>query len=214
MAQSSVRVVLVDADLRRPTQHQIFDLPNDRGLTTALLDPRCEIAGLLQPGRVENLKVLTAGLQPPNPSELLGSRRMEEVLSSLLGEADLVIFDSPPVLAATDASVLSTRVGGTLLVIDAGHSRRAQAGRAVQALTSVGTVLLGAVLNRADAHADSYRYSYYYSDSGKRRRRTGGSALVLRNVIRRFRRSSVPAQTEVDAAYVSHSTETKSKPAA
>ena len=212
-AQSNVRVILVDADLRRPTLHQIFDLPNDRGLTTALLDPQGDMAGLLQPTSVENLKVLTAGPQPPNPSELLGSRRMAEVLSLLLSEADLVLLDSPPVLVASDASVLSTRVDGALLVISAGQTRRAQAGRAVQALASAGTVLLGAVLNRADARTIGYSYSNYYTDSG--RRRTGGSASVLRNVIKRFRRSSAPAQAESGAAYVPRSTktETKSKPA-
>jgi polysaccharide biosynthesis transport protein len=210
-AQSSMRVVLVDADLRRPSQHQMFNLPNDQGFTTALLNPRSDMAGLLQPSGVENLKILTTGPLPPNPSELLGSKRMEEVLSLLLREADLVVFDSPPVLVASDASVLSTRVEGTLLVIDAGRTRRTQAGRAVQALTSVGTVLLGAVLNRADASANGYSYSYYYSDSGKRKRRTGGSALVLRNVIKRFRRSSAPAQAESGAAYGPPSTNAKSK---
>ena len=163
-AQSSMRVVLVDGDLRRPTQHQIFGLSNDRGLTTAVLDPTGDMVGLLQPSGVENLKVLTSGPQPPNPSELLGSKRLEEILSVLLREADLVIFDSPPVLVASDASVLSTRVDGTLLVCDAGQTRRAQASRAMQALTSVGTVLLGTVLNRADARANAYSYSYYYAD--------------------------------------------------
>jgi len=213
-AQSSVRVILVDADLRRPTQHKIFDLPNDRGLTTALLDPAGDMAEFLQPSGVENLKVLTAGPEPPNPSEMLGSKRMEEILSSLLDEADIVVFDSPPLLVASDASVLSTRVDGTLLVIDAGQTRRAQAARAVQVLSSVGTVLLGAVLNRVDARANGYSYSYYYSDSDQRRRRTSGSALVLQNVIKRFRRSSAPAQAEVDASYVTRPTETNSKPTA
>jgi succinoglycan biosynthesis transport protein ExoP len=211
-AQSGARVILVDADLRRPVQHQLFGLSNDRGLTTALLDPRGNLAELLQPSHVENLRILTTGPQPPNPSELLGSKRMEEVLNSLLSEADLVIFDTAPVLVASDAMVLSTRVDGTLLVIDAGQTRRALAQRSVQALASVGAVLLGAVLNRVSARANGYSYSYYYSDSGKRRRRLGDSAATLRNVTRRFRRSPAPAQAEADATHVSRSTETKSTP--
>jgi succinoglycan biosynthesis transport protein ExoP len=209
-AQNNAHVILVDADLRRPSLHQIFDLPNDRGLTTALLDPQGDIAGLLQPTTVENLKVLTAGPQPPNPSELLGSRRMTEVLSLLLSQADLVLLDSPPVLVASDASVLSTRVDGALLVISARHTRRVLALHAVQALASAGTVLLGAVLNRADAHTNAYSYSYYYSDSDKPRRRTGGSALVLRNVITRFRRSSTSVPTKTDSTYGSGTTKAES----
>jgi polysaccharide biosynthesis transport protein len=208
-AQGGTRVVLVDADLRLPTQHQIFMLPNEHGLTTALLEPGNGISHMLQSCGVENLKVLTAGIVPPNPSELLGSKRMEEVLAVLLDEVDLVIFDAAPVLAASDASILSTYVDGTLLIVDAGRTRRPHAGHAVQALASAGTVLLGAVLNRTDARASGYNYSYYYSDSGRRRRRSGGSAATVRRVMRRLRRSSTLAPDQTGATDVSQATKAK-----
>ncbi len=212
-AQSGQRVILVDGDLRRPTQHQIFDLPNDFGLSTAILNPTGNIANFLQSSDTENLRILTTGLQPPNPSELLCSKQMEQVLDLLLREADLVIVDSPPVLVASDTSVLSMRVDGVLLVIDAGQTRRVQAKRALQMLTSVGAGLLGAVLNRADTGSIGY-YSYYDSDSGKRRVRLGGSKLTLANAIKRFKRSSTSTPIETSSGiYVSHSTEAKSKPA-
>jgi len=210
-AQNNLRVVLVDADLRRPTQHQIFNLPGDRGLTTALLSPNDSVAEFLQPSGTENLRILATGLQPPNPSELLGSKRMEEVLDALLREADLVVFDSPPVLVASDASVLAMRADGTLMVIDAGRTRRAQANRTLQALRSVEATLLGAVLNRADARASGYSYSYYYSDSGKRRSRASGSKRTLLNVMRRFKRSSVSTPDEAGEVYAAQS-KAKSKP--
>jgi capsular exopolysaccharide synthesis family protein len=207
-AQSGVRVVLVDADLRIPSQHQIFGLSNDKGFTTALLDPNNNIAGLMKPSGIENLRILTTGPLPPNPSELLGSKRLEAILTSLLPEADLVIYDSPPLLAASDASVLSTRVDGTLLVVDAGRTRRALAHRALEVLSSVGAVLLGVVVNHADIRTNGYAY-YYYSDAGKRRR-ISEPIGTLRNVARRFRRSS--AQTQAKAGYTgaSHTTKVQS----
>jgi capsular exopolysaccharide synthesis family protein len=190
LAQAGARVILVDADLRRPSQHQIFGLTNDTGLTTALLNPQGNLTELLQPSGVDNLTILTTGPVPPNPSELLGSKRMGEVLSALLGEADLVIFDSAPVLVASDASVLATRVDGTLLVIDAGRTRRGQAARAIQVLSSVGATLLGAILNRAAAHANGYGYYYDYSGTPAARRRMNEALETLRNIKRRFKRSS------------------------
>ena len=198
LAQGGGRIILVDADLRRPSQHQIFGLTNDTGLTTALLNPQGSLTELLQPSGVDNLTILTTGPVPPNPSELLGSKRMGEVLSALLSEADLVIFDSAPVLVASDASVLATRVDGTLLVIDAGRTRRGQAARAVQVLSSVGATLLGAVLNRAAAHANGYGYYYDYSGTPAARRRMNEALETLRNIKRRFRRTS--EKTEASAA--------------
>jgi capsular exopolysaccharide synthesis family protein len=102
-------VILVDADLRRPVLHRIFQVDNDRGLTDVLLDAEPSLDGHLQPTGVENLRLLNTGPLPPNPSELLGSQRMAALIERLKEEADVVLFDSPPSLAVTDASVLAGR---------------------------------------------------------------------------------------------------------
>ena len=110
-AQAGRKVVLVDADLRRPTLHQVFDLGNQTGLTTAMMDETALASPPLQDSGVEGLSVLTSGPLPPNPSELLGSQRMGEIIDVLLERADIVLFDAPPVIAVTDAQVLAGLAG-------------------------------------------------------------------------------------------------------
>lgn len=171
MAQSGKRTILVDADLRRPVQHHIFETTNAEGLTTLLLDGKIDPAAALKPTSVENLYVLPSGPIPPNPAELIGSKRMGELIKALAHQADVVIFDSPPVLAVSDAPTLATRVDGTLLVIDAGNTRRGLAHRAKEALTAVGAHVLGVALNRLSARSGGYYYYYYYYAEGERRRR-------------------------------------------
>lgn len=188
LAQAGRHVTLVDADLRRPTQDTIFKLNNARGLTTILLDTAVTLADVVQNTPIENLKVMTSGPVPPNPSELLGSKRMGYLIEALQKQSDLIVFDSPPVLAVADASVLATRLDGVLLVVDAGHTRRPLARRAAEALQAVNAHLLGVMLNRVDAKAKGYGY-YYYDDVGTRR--TGNSpATVFNNIAARFSRSS------------------------
>ena len=124
MAQTGQKVILVDTDLRRPVIHKTFGVPNNVGITTTLLAGQdVDLATYLQPTEIENLSVLTSGPIPPNPSELLGSHRMGHVIEQLSQAADLVIFDTPPVLVVTDASVLGRQVDGVLLVADAGGTR-------------------------------------------------------------------------------------------
>lgn len=172
MAQAGARVILVDGDLRRPTLHRIFALPNSSGLTSVLLDPDTQLPALIQASGVDNLRIMTSGPQPPNPSELLGSKRMESVIEALQQEADIIIFDSPPVLAATDGLVLSSRVDATILIIRAGRTRRSPARRAREALKTVGANTLGAVLNRlAKSEHSMYQGYYYAEDGGKRKTR-------------------------------------------
>ena len=170
IAQSGKRVILVDADLRRPTQHRIFKLTNNAGLTTALLETTSDPSGILQDVGIENLKVMTSGPIPPNPSELLGSRRMGELINALLPHADIIIFDTPPVMAVADATILSSRLDGVVLVIDASKTRRALAQRAKAALVAVGAQLLGVTLNRVSARVESGYDYYYYSADGDRRK--------------------------------------------
>ena len=174
MAQAGQRVILVDTDLRRPTLHRIFGLSNDSGLTSALFNEDSDVDRWLQPTEVENLRVLASGPLPPNPSELLGSQRMERLVEKLKAHADVVLFDSPPSLVVTDAAVLTNRVDGTILIIDAGTTRRGLAQRTKYDLEKVGANILGATLNRVSLDGRSgyyYYYYYYYSDDGKRRHR-------------------------------------------
>jgi len=171
MAQAGKRVILADTDLRRPTLHEVFQVPRELGLTDLLLEEDPDIEGFLRPTEVEGLSLLPSGPLPPNPSELLSSPRMGQVIEDLKESADIVLFDSPPVLAVTDATVLATRVGGVLLVIDAGTTRSDAGRQGKEALAQVGANILGAVLNRQKAGGRGYYYYYYYGTEGRRRGR-------------------------------------------
>lgn len=178
MAQAGNRIVLVDGDLRRPSAHKLFNLPNQTGLTTALVEDPQALNGYLQETGIENLRVLTAGPIPPNPQELLGSQRMEELLRRLEDEADIVVLDTPPTLVVSDANVLAARASGVLMVVNTGKTRRAAVRQAVDGLRKVGANLLGCVLNmvsprggRGSYYYSSYYYSHYYGESGRGKRR-------------------------------------------
>ena len=124
MAQTGQKVILVDTDLRRPVLHKTLGVPNNAGITTALLaGDQADMRDYLQPTEIDNLTIMTSGPIPPNPSELLGSQRMKHVIDELSKLADIVIFDTPPVLVVTDAAVLGRQVDGVLLVADAGGTR-------------------------------------------------------------------------------------------
>ncbi len=157
-AQAGRKVILVDCDLRRPTLHSIFSLKNDVGLTTMVVDDAAMESPPLQDTGVEGLQLVSSGPLPPNPSELLGSRRMEEIIAVLLERADVVLFDAPPVVAVTDAAVLATKVDGVLLVINAGGTKRDYARAAKARLEKVNANLLGAVLNNVKFDISLHRY--------------------------------------------------------
>jgi len=149
MAQGERRTILVDADLRRPGLHEIFGIANDRGLTTMIVEETAlDDPPLLDVG-VDNLWLVPSGPLPPNPADILGSRKMEEVIAALKARADIVLFDAPPVVAVTDAAVLGTKVDGLLLVVCAGRTRREHAQRARELLERVHVRVIGAVLNDA-----------------------------------------------------------------
>jgi len=145
-AQAGQKVILVDADLRRPSLHGLFGLENDAGLTTMMMDEAALAAPPLQDTGIDGLALLSSGPLPPNPAELMGSRRMEEVIAALSQRAAHVFFDTPPVVAVTDAAVLATKVDGVLLVISAGKTRREYARSAVQRLQQINARLVGTVL--------------------------------------------------------------------
>ncbi len=181
MAQSGSRVVLIDADMRRPIQHDIFQLENTVGLSTVLEHEDVSAADVLQAVSVPNLSVVTSGPTPDSPSELLGSKRMGDLIELLEQRADILIFDTPPVLAVSDASILASRLDGTLLIVDAGRTRRGAAQRSKDALMGVGARLLGVALNRLSSAGTGYDYYYYYvSEDGQRRRRRSSSGWFVR----------------------------------
>jgi len=162
-AQAGRRTLLVDADLRKPGVHQIFDLPNAQGLTSLLRSDEVGVAAVSQTTEQENLTVITTGPLPPNPAELLGSKRMRVILDRLSAVAELVIVDSPPLRAVTDAAILASITDGTIFVIDAGRTRRGAAASGREALAKVGARVLGVTLNRLSekASGDYYYYDYY-----------------------------------------------------
>ncbi|MGC9396456.1 MAG: polysaccharide biosynthesis tyrosine autokinase [Anaerolineae bacterium] len=166
MAQSGLRVIMVDTDLRRPALHKFFSVSNTEGLSSIILTLEPEPELYLQDTGVDNLRLLPCGPLPPNPAEILGSERMGTVIDILLDKADLLIFDSAPILVVTDAAVLATRMkeGGVLLVTDVGRTRRGLARRAVEELKRVHANLLGVVVNRITTHAGSEYYYQYYQD--------------------------------------------------
>ena len=159
MAQGDKQTILVDTDLRRPTLHTLFNLNNDQGLTSLFINAKGPIEPALKDVRVPNLQVLTSGPLPPNPAELLGSQRMLEVIEALKSRTDIVLFDAPPVVAVTDASVLGTRVDGVLLVIQSGQTRREHAKRAKEQLEKLNIHIIGAVLTGAST--DNTIRGYY-----------------------------------------------------
>jgi capsular exopolysaccharide synthesis family protein len=156
-ASAGNEVVLVDSDLRRPSLDRIFGLNNGQGLTSIMLDDS-DPALVLQPTQVERLRVLTSGPLPPNPSELLGSQRLDRILKTLSESVDLVLLDCPPIIAVTDAAVLARKVDAVLLVVNAGKTRREHAARARQLLDKVNANVLGVVLNNAQTDTSLYQY--------------------------------------------------------
>jgi len=158
MAQAGNRVVAVDCDLRRPSLHRIFGVKNSAGLTTMMVEGQVMGQSPLQDTGVPNLSVLTSGPLPPNPSELLGSRRMGEVLAQLKSQADIVLLDSPPIIAVADAAILASKVDGVILVVQAYKTRRDFARKAKAILEKANANLLGVVLNNVRMDISLYRY--------------------------------------------------------
>ncbi len=167
-AQQGIQVLLVDADMRRARLHDILQVPREPGLTNLLLGHKTADETIRRTS-VDGLSFLAAGTFPPNPSELLGGQRMREMISNLSGMFDLVLFDTPPLLAAADAAILATRVDGVVMVVRAGQTQRGAAQQALQQLATVGARVIGAVLNDPDAkvprYAGYYAYDYYGEES-------------------------------------------------
>ena len=158
MAQMEQRVVIADCDLRRPYLNQLFGLGNDQGVTTMMVDDEALAHPPLQETSIKDLQLLASGALPPRPSDLLGSQRMGKIIERLLQDADIVLFDAPPVMSATDAAVLATQVDGVLLVVSAGETKREQVRNAIERLQKVNANIIGSVLNNVplDINMTSY----------------------------------------------------------
>jgi len=163
MAQAELTTILIDGDLRKPSIHRVFMLPNSEGLTDLIRMPDSSVREQLKNTEYENLQVITSGPLPPNSAELLGSKRMTAILKELDEIADVVIFDSPPLLAVTDAVILSRRVDGVVLVTLAKHTRRDTLKQAVNRLRQVEANVLGCILNQVNSEDGGYYYGYYSS---------------------------------------------------
>lgn len=163
MAQANLTTIIIDADLRRPVIHKFFNVSNLEGLTDLLCSPALEINGELRETEIDNLRVITSGPLPPNPSELLGSQKMAHLLQRLEEMADIIIFDSPPALAVTDATALANQVDGVILVTHAGRTRRGSAQQAIKSLLQIRAKILGGVINGVfnKQLGDHYYYSYH-----------------------------------------------------
>jgi non-specific protein-tyrosine kinase len=185
LSQTGKRVMLVDADLRRPMLHKFFELKNNQGLTTAVLDSDMPTSHHVQSTSIPGLRILTSGPIPPNPAELLNSQRMTQVLAALRQEAELVIFDTPPALTVADATILATQVDGCLMIVEVGKTRTDTLIRAVERIRQANANIYGVVLNllRPIRSGYYYYYDYYYSREydqtarGSRRRRNRPTRL-------------------------------------
>jgi tyrosine-protein kinase Etk/Wzc len=185
-AQQGQRTLLIDADLRRAVLDKAFNTPRSPGLTEVIIG-ESTLDQVVHQTEVPNLSILASGRFPPNPAELLGSARMQEILHEAKARFDVILLDSPPLLAVTDAAVLSTMVDGVVLVIRTQRTKRDAVRRALGHIRSVRGRLLGAVLNDVDLRSGAYYGSYghyYYSYYGKERR---SSKHTPRQAVRRIR---------------------------
>jgi len=155
IASQGKRVLLVDADLRRPTLHKKFNLPNNSGLSSFLKGTMPALSVILDKPYNKNLYILTSGVIPPNPSELLASQRMEDLMVKLKAQFDLIIIDSPPITAVSDAQILASRVDGTLFVVRKGVAEKHNLLRSKQLMENVQARVIGTVFNGKKSKKES-----------------------------------------------------------
>ncbi|MFC5734303.1 CpsD/CapB family tyrosine-protein kinase [Cytobacillus gottheilii] len=158
-AQQGKRVLLVDADLRKPTVHYTFNTLNTTGLTNVLTN-QMSLMEAVKANDEKNLYILPCGPIPPNPSELLGSKAMTRVIAEALNEFDIILFDTPPVLAVTDAQILANKCEGTIIVVGSGKTEKEQLLKSKELLTAAQAKILGVVLNNKKMK-DTDNYYYY-----------------------------------------------------
>ena len=163
-AKKGLQVLLVDADLRRPTIHQTFAISNQRGVSSWLSGQLSDVNEAIYPV-LDHLFVMPSGPKPPNPAELLASDRMTEFLTVATRKLDLVIVDAPPILPVTDARILAGQVDGTVLVVRQNFVEKVAVRQAVSALKNARAQLLGTILNDVDIKTHGYGYGYYGTET-------------------------------------------------
>ncbi|WP_432354349.1 CpsD/CapB family tyrosine-protein kinase [Sporosarcina sp. A2] len=159
-AQEGKRVLLIDADMRKPTMHHTFQVSNRAGLST-VLTRQGALEDVLHETQMENLHVMPCGPIPPNPAELIGSKMMKTLIEELKQKYDLIIFDTPPLLSVADAQILSNECDGTILVVNTGATEKDSAVKAKDTLQSANARILGVVMNNYKLAKDNYYYQYY-----------------------------------------------------
>jgi len=161
LAQTGQRVLLIDADMRRPRVHQVFAERQEPGLSNILVGDT-KTGDAVRPTSCSTLWILPAGHLPPNPAELLGSKRFEDFIETLKDHFAFVIIDSPPIMAVSDSAIVAHIADGVLFVIGAEMTSRGVARTAVEQLVNANGHMIGAVLNRVDLTHNAYYYSQYY----------------------------------------------------
>lgn len=159
-ASEDNRVLLVDADLRKPTVHKTFNINNRVGLTTLLTNRSEKLENVIYRTDTHGLYILTSGAIPPNPTDLLASKRMSQIQKEMKNHFDMIIFDTPPLLGVPDTQVLSSKTDGVLLVIPKGRVKTDEVIKAKELLEMVKSRILGVIMNRVETNNDSYYYYY------------------------------------------------------
>lgn len=171
IAESGKKTLIIDCDMRKPVLHKVFSVPNVKGLTNILMEESELSETIYKMQGEDNLSVLTSGPIPPNPAELLGSKKMKDFLKSLKDRYDMILIDSPPISLVTDAAIVSTLSDATILVIEAGGTHIEAAQHSVEVLKKVNSRILGVVLNKIPLNANRY-YQYYQYEEYKEEEET------------------------------------------
>lgn len=156
------RVLVIDCDLRNPTVGKLIDCNNSQGITNLLTGSLTLDQVLLKDSKLKNLHYLLSGPIPPNPSELLGSRSMQNLLDSLKGNYDLILIDTAPSNVVSDTSILATKVDGIVFVVNHGKTKKAELSSALRSIEQVGGNVIGVVLNKVPMKSKQYGYGRYY----------------------------------------------------
>lgn len=190
LAQMEAKVLQIDLDLRRPLVHTFFNLEKENGISDFLIDKSKDIESLIRPTQISNLDTITSGLIPPNPSELLASKRLDEALKHLKEKYDYILLDSPPVIAVTDSLVLANKADIIALVVRVGKADVNIIKRAKELLANVGVDISGAVINgvHPQKYYSAYEYNYYYyyyyeNEKGKRAKKGGGNSYITESIL-------------------------------
>jgi tyrosine-protein kinase Etk/Wzc len=164
LAQMDAKVILVDLDLRRPMVHTILGFEKETGMSDFLMDKTTKIEDIIKPTNIKNLDIITSGIIPPNPSELLASKRMDDALRDLKEKYDYILFDSPPVIAVTDSMVMANKVDLLILAIRVDQADKNVVRRTKELLENIKVDITGVVINGIQPHRyyNSYEYNYYY----------------------------------------------------